>query len=134
MRPRALAVVVLGLAACGESEVSDLTYADVRAAARDQESFRTWFREVRGEQVAWTGRVVEVATEHGDEFVEVTVLSVDLDGAEPEIDARSEVSADEAEALSPGDEISFRARLENYEWTGDRPLLQLALNELEPAP
>ena len=79
----AAATLCGGLVACGDSgAVSDLSYAEVQqaAAAGDQARFRDWFREARGQRVAWNGRVVEVAKEHGDDFVEITMLIVDLDG------------------------------------------------------
>ena len=80
----AAATLCGGLVACGDSgAVSDLSYAEVQqaAAAGDQARFRDWFREARGQRVAWNGRVVEVAKEHGDEFVEINMLVVDLDSA-----------------------------------------------------
>jgi hypothetical protein len=63
-----------GLAACGEAEVSDVSYAQVREAAAtgDQDSFRRFFSDLRGQRVGWSGRVVEVTTEHGDDYAEIS--------------------------------------------------------------
>jgi hypothetical protein len=64
------------------AEVSDLSHAQVRQAAEsgDQESFRQFFSDLRGERVGRSGRVVEVKQEHGDDYAEIHTLLVDLDG------------------------------------------------------
>ena len=113
--------LIVGLAgACGEPEVSSLTYDDVSKAAqgRDAAAYRSYFADIRGQRVAWSGRVVEVKTEHGDEFMEVGVLVVDLDGVAPEEDAILQVSAGArviqvfdswVGALGPDDYVRFVA-------------------------
>jgi hypothetical protein len=127
-------VLIAGLAsACGEPEVSSLTYAEVRDAAqgKDAAAYRSYFRDVKGQRVAWSGRVVEVKTEHGDEFVEVSALVVDLDGAAPESDAVFQVSASTAEDMAPGREIKFTGLLQDYQWANQRPLLRLDVGDVE---
>jgi starvation-inducible outer membrane lipoprotein len=116
--------------ACGEPEVSDLTYAEVRDAAqgKDAAAYRITFR---GKRVAWSGRVVEVKTEHGDDFVEISTLVVDLDGAAPEEDAILQVSASTAEDKAPGQEVTFTALIQNFEWQDQRPLLRLEVGDIE---
>jgi hypothetical protein len=98
-------VLIAGLAsACGEPEVSNLTYAEIRDAAqgKDAAAYRSYFRDIKGKRVAWSGRVVEIKTEHGDEFVEVSALVVDLDGATPEEDAVSRCPPQPPRTWRPG--------------------------------
>jgi hypothetical protein len=114
--PGLAATLLAGLAGCGDSgEVSKLSYADVKqaAAAGDQASFRSFFRDLRGQRVAWRGRVVEVAKEHGDDFVEITTLVVDLDGdsgGTTDGDARFPISASLADEMIPGREVARHQR------------------------
>jgi hypothetical protein len=127
-------VLIAGLAsACGEPEVSNLTYAEIRDAAqgKDAAAYRSYFRDIKGKRVAWSGRVVEVKTEHGDEFVEISALVVDLDGATPEEDAVFQVSAATAEDMAPGREIRFTGSLQDFEWANRRPLLRLDVGDVE---
>jgi len=136
-RPGLAAALLAGLAGCGDSgEVSDLSYATIRKAADagDQASFQRWFRDVRGQRVAWRGRVVEVAKEHGDDFVEITMLVVDLDsgmGGTTDGDARFPVSAALADEMVPGREVAFTGRIEDYEWTADGPVVRLDAQRVE---
>jgi hypothetical protein len=131
-----LAGLLGGLAACGEAEVSDLSYAEVRQAARsgDEASFRKAFSEVRGQRVGWRGRVVEVAREHGDEFAEINLLLVDLDGEQggtTDPDASYRISAATAEEMVPGREVVLIGRLEDYDWSAEGPLLRLEGQRVE---
>ena len=126
--------LVAGLAsACDEPEVSNLTYAEVSEAAqgKDAAAYRSYFKEIKGQRVAWSGRVVEVKTEHGDEFVEVSALVVDLDGAAPAEDAVFQVSASTAEDMAPGQDVKFTGLLQDFEWTNQRPLLRLDVKDVE---
>ncbi len=137
LRPGLAAALVGALAACGDSgAVSDLSYAEVRqaAAAGDHARFRDWFSEVRGERVAWNGHVVEVEKEHGEDFVEITMLLVDLDGANggsTDGDVRLPISAALAEDMYAGREVSITGRIEDFEWTARRPVLQLDAQRIE---
>ena len=126
--------LIVGLAgACGEPEVSSLTYDDVSKAAqgRDAAAYRSYFADIRGQRVAWSGRVVEVKTEHGDEFLEVGVLVVDLDGVPPEEDAILQVSASTAEDMAVGQQVNFTGLIRDFEWTKQRPLLRLEVNDVQ---
>ena len=127
-------VLIAGVvSACGEPEVSNLTYAEVRDAAqgKDAAAYRSYFKDIRGQRVAWSGRVVEVKTEHGDEFVEISALVVDLDGAAPEEDAVFQVSASTAEDMAAGREVKFTGLLQDFEWANRRPLLRLDVRDVE---
>jgi hypothetical protein len=128
-----LALIASLVSACGEPEVSNLTYAEVRDAAqgKDAAAYRITFRDVRGTRVAWNGRVVEIKTEHGDDFVEISTLVVDLDGAAPEEDAILQVSASTAEDKAPGQEVSFTALIQDFGWANQRPLLRLEVRDIE---
>jgi hypothetical protein len=137
MSHRGLVVVLLsGLAACGEAEVANVSYAEVReaAAAGDDASFREYFRNLRGQRVAWSGRVVEVTKEHGDDYAEINLLLVDLDGeagGSGEGDASYRVSAATAEAMAPGREVKLTGRIEDYDWDPKGPLLRLEGQQVE---
>ena len=128
-----LGLIAVSAGACGEQEASNLTYAEVRDAAqgKDAAAYRSYFRDVKGQRIAWSGQVVEVKTEHGDEFVEVSALVVDLDDAAPKEDAVFQVSASTAEARAPGREEKFTGSLQDFEWTNQRPLLRLDVQDVE---
>jgi starvation-inducible outer membrane lipoprotein len=131
------AALICSLAACEDSgQVSDLSYDRIRQAAEtgDPASFRSFFRDIRGQRVAWGGRVVEVAKEHGDEFVEINMLVVDLDsasGGSTDGDVRFAISAALAEDMYPGREVKFTGRIEDYEWAAKRPVLKLDAQRVE---
>jgi hypothetical protein len=131
----ALALIAGLAAACGEPEVSDLSYASVRSAAegKDEAAFRSWFETVRGQRVAWRGRVVEIRTEHGDEFVEITLVEVDvdgLDGGTTDADVVFQVSASFAEDLAAGNEVAFTGTIDDFEWQNRRPRLRLDVKQV----
>ena len=135
--PGLAAALIGGLAACEDSgQVSDLSYDRIRQAAEtgDPASFRSFFRDIRGQRVAWGGRVVEVAKEHGDEFVEINMLVVDLDaaiGGTTDGDVRFAISAALAEEMYPGREVAFTGRIEDYEWAAEWPVLRLDAQRVE---
>lgn len=128
-----LAVIAGALCACGEPEVSNLTYAEVSEAAqgKDAAAFRTYFADVRGQRVAWNGRVVQARTEHGDEFAELGILEVDLDGAAPERDAILQVPVSTAREATAGQEVRFIGIVREFEWTNRGPVLRLEVREIE---
>jgi starvation-inducible outer membrane lipoprotein len=136
--PGLAAALIGGLAACEDSgQVSDLSYERVRhaAATGDQASFRSFFKDIRGQRVAWDGRVVEVAMEHADEAVEINMLVVDLDsaiGGTTDGDVRFAISAALAENMYPGREVKFTGRIEDYEWAAaEQPVLRLDAQRVE---
>jgi hypothetical protein len=141
MNLRHLGAIGLALslvAGCGEPKVSNLSYASVRAAAegKDETAFRSYFKDIKGQRVAWSGRVVEVKTEHGDEFVEVTLLEVDvdgLDGGTTDPDVVFPVSASFAEGMVAGSEVAFTGSIEDFEWVNRRPLLRLDVKQVRGA-
>jgi hypothetical protein len=128
-----LVLITAVASACGEPEVSNLTYAEVRDAAqgKDAAAYRSYFKDLKGKRVAWSGRVVEVRTEHGDEFAEIGALLLDLDGVAPEADAVLQVSVATAEDMAPGRTVKFTGTLQDVEWTNQRPLLRLEAKEIE---
>ncbi|HLT00558.1 MAG TPA: hypothetical protein VK001_00175 [Geminicoccaceae bacterium] len=128
-----LAVVAGLVGACEEPEISKLTYAEVSEAAKgkDAAAFRSYFADLRGQRVAWSGRVVDARTEHGDEFAELGILEVDLDGAAPEEDAILQVSVSTAREATPGQEVRFTGIIREFEWTNRRPVLRLEVREIE---
>ena len=124
------------LAACGEPKVSNLSYATVSAAAkgRDEASFRSWFKDIKGQRVAWSGRVVEVRKEHGEEFVELFLLAVDVDGLNggtTDPDVVFPVSASLANNLAAGSEVSFTGSIEEFDWVNRRPVLRLDVKQVQ---
>jgi hypothetical protein len=124
------------LAACGEPKVSNLSYATVSVAAkgRDEASFRSWFKDIKGQRVAWSGRVVEVRKEHGEEFVELFLLAVDVDGLNggtTDPDVVFPVSASLANNLAAGSEVSFTGSIEDFDWVNRRPVLRLDVKQVQ---
>ena len=128
-----LVLITAVASACGEPEVSNLTYAEVRDAAqgKDAAAYRHYFQDLKGKRVAWSGRVVEVRTEHGDEFAEIGALVLDLDGIAPEADAVLQVPVATAEDMAPGRTVKFTGELQDVEWANQRPLLRLEAKDTE---
>ena len=139
MNLRQLGAIGLALAlaaACGQPKVSNLSYATVAAAAkgRDEAAFRSWFQDIKGQRVAWSGRVVEVRKEHGEEFVELTTLAVDLDGLNggtTDPDVVFPVSASLANGLIAGSEVRFTGSIEDFDWVDRRPVLRLDVKQVQ---
>ena len=135
--PGLVAALIAGLAACEDADrVSGLSFDRVRHAAvtGDQASFRSFFKGIRGQRVAWDGRVVEVAKEFGDDYAEVNMLVVDLDsalGGSTDGDVRFAISAALAESMYSGREVKFTGRIEDYEWPAQQPVLRLAAQRVE---
>jgi hypothetical protein len=92
------------------------------AQGKDGTAYRSAFKDFNGKRVAWSGRVVEAKTEHGDEFAEIGVLVVDLDGDGPEEDAVLQVPTSTAGEMTPGREVKFTGLLRDFEWANGRPL------------
>jgi hypothetical protein len=124
------------LAACGEPKVSNLSYASVQAAAegKSEAAFRSYFKNIQGQRVAWSGRVVEVMTEHGAESVEVTLLEVDIDGlagGTTDPDVVFPVSASFADGVVAGTPVAFTGSIEDFDWVDQRPLLRLDVKQVQ---
>ena len=138
MNLRDLGAIGLALslvAACGEPEVSNLSYASVRAAAegKDEATFGSWFKDIKGQRVAWSGRVVEVKTDTGVQAAETTLLEVDLDGLDggtTDPDVVFPVSASFADGMVAGSEVAFTGSIESFEWVNRRPLLRLDVKQV----
>ncbi len=133
---RAAAVgAALVVAACGETEVSDVSFGQVREAmAGDGAGFDQYFPSVKGKAVRWTGRVTESARRRGDDFVEEGHLFVDMDepgaGSEdPDVTFQIPVSA--IDTLKPGDPVTYVAIIREFERTDGRILLKLELKSLQ---
>ncbi len=132
----AIGLALTLVAACGEPKVSNLSYATVSAAAkgRDEAAFRGWFKDIKGQRVAWSGRVVEVRKEHGDEYVELTLVEVDVDGlagGTTDADVEFPVSASLAARLISGSEITFTGSIEDFDWVDRRPVLRLDVKQVQ---
>jgi hypothetical protein len=122
--------------AAARTRVTNVSSAEVgeAAAAGDEASFHEYFWNLRGQRVAWSGRLVEVTKEHGDDYAEINLLLVDLDGeagGSGEGDASYRVSAATAEAVVPGCEAKLTGRIEDCDWSAKGPLLRLEGQQVE---
>ncbi len=78
--------------------------------------------------------MVEVKKEHGDEFVELNVLEVDLDGmagGTTDPDVVFPVSASLADRLVSGSEVKFTGSIEDFDWVNRRPVLRLDVKQVQ---
>ena len=78
--------------------------------------------------------MVEVTKEHGDDYTEIHVLLVDLDGehgGSTDGDASFRISAALAEEMFPGREVKLTGRVEDYDWSAKGPLLRLEAQRVE---
>jgi len=92
----------MGLVACGETPVSDITAASAIEAVRSGDT-KAW-EAVRSKKVRWAGKVEKVQMIHGDEFVKEYFLRFDPgfgDGAKAEV----QINASAAESYKPGQAV-----------------------------
>ncbi|MDH3476498.1 MAG: hypothetical protein OEM59_22695 [Rhodospirillales bacterium] len=122
----------LMLSACGDGgEVSNLTFDDVRrAAVGDEAGFRQYFDGVKGQRVAWQGKVVEARREFGDDYAESGLLLVDMDGAGAE-DVSFAIPPSKLADFQPGQDVRFTAFLREYELRKGTLLLKMEMKAVE---
>ena len=128
-------VLAVALAACGDDEVADISYEQLRdaAAAGDAASFKTYFEEMKGKRVAWQGQVAEARREMEDDYMQTGVLLVDMDAAQNAgPDVVFKVSPDRLPEFQPGQPVKFTAVIREYELVkGGGLLLKLQAKEVQ---
>ena len=128
-------VAGLGLAACGDEPASDIQVVEVRDAMNgDPAAFETYFDGIKGKTVKWSGRVVESIRQHGDDYIEEGVLTVDLD-AEGEgtkaADAKLDIKPSQIDSFKPDQPVTFVAVIREFEPGPDGPVLKLEMKEVQ---
>jgi predicted extracellular nuclease len=124
------------VAACGDNEkVSDVRFADVRKAEDGgPEALRSYVDKIRGKKVRWSGVVTESVREHGDDYIEIGYLLVDLDTAgqgSPAADVIFEIKPSQIDEFQPGDGVTVVGVVREFERRGDATLLKLEMKELD---
>lgn len=128
---------VLGLSACdgGNETVSELQVAEVREAmSGDPAAFETYFANIRGQKIKWSGRVVESAKRYGDDYIEEGHLYVDLDAegqGTKAPDAQFMIKPSQVESFKPDQPVTFVAIIREFEKSPDGPMLKLELKEIQ---
>ncbi len=130
-------VAGLGLAACdgGDQPVSELQVVDVRNAMNgDPAAFETYFADIKGQRVKWSGRVVESIRQFGDDYIEEGILVVDLDAegqGSKAADARLPIKPSQIDSFQPDQPVTFVAIIREYEKGPEGPVLKLELKEIQ---
>lgn len=122
------ALLLMGLAACGETPVSDITAASAIEAVRSGDA-KAW-EAVRSKKVRWAGKVEKVQMIHGDEFVKEYFLRFDPgfgDGAKAEV----QINASAAESYKPGQAVSVTGIVLSHEKEGQTTLVKLGSGKVE---
>jgi starvation-inducible outer membrane lipoprotein len=123
------------LVACGEGEtVSDLKFSDVRKAKDGgPDALRSYVQEIRGKKVRWSGVVTEAVREHGDDYMEIAFLLVDLDAkgeGSPDADVIFEIKPSQIDALPAGQDVTFVGAIRELDRRGDGTMLMLEVDEV----
>lgn len=132
-----LAALALAAAACGEEEVSDIPFAEVRAAiaGKDQDATAAYIREtLKGKTVRWPGTVTEVALQRGDDYVEEAYLYVDFDaaGAHPAADGVLQIGPSDVKKFAEGQAVTVVAKVRELARESATPqMLRMSLTRIE---
>lgn len=127
----------LGLAACdgGNETVSDLQVAEVREAMNgDPAAFETYFANIKGQKIKWSGQVVESSKRFGDDYIEEGHLYVDLDAegqGTKAADAHLMIKPSQVDSFKPEQPVTFVAIIREFEKSPDGPVLKLELKEIQ---
>jgi len=128
MKSAFAALLLMGLVACGETPVSDITAASAIEAVRSGDT-KAW-EAVRSKKVRWAGKVEKVQMIHGDEFVKEYFLRFDPgfgDGAKAEV----QINASAAESYKPGQAVSVTGIVLSHEKEGQTTLVKLGSGKVE---
>lgn len=121
-------LLLVGLVACGETPVSDITAIAAIEAVRSGDD-KAW-DAVRSKKVRWAGKVEKVQMIHGDEFVKEYYLRFDVgfgDGAMAEV----QISPSAAEDYKPGQAITVTGIVLSHEKEGKTMLVKLGSGKIE---
>lgn len=125
----------IGLAACGEEPVAEISFNELKQVAErgDAAAFKARFDAVKGKKVAWTGAVVEAQRQFGDDYAEEGLLIVDVaPAASPPVpEAEFKVPPSRLADFKPGQAVTFTAVIREYELDKGALRLKLEMRELQ---
>ena len=122
------ALLLVGLAACGEQPVSDITAETAIEAIRGGND-KAW-EAVRSKKVRWTGSVVKVLMIHGDDFIEEHYLRFDPGfgaGAVAEV----QVKPSDAKKYKPGQAVTVTGVVLSHETEQQKIIAKLGSGKFE---
>jgi len=122
------ALLLMGLAACGETPVSDIKAPAVIEAAKSGDD-KAW-EAVRSKKVRWAGKVEKVQMIHGDEFVKEYFVRFDPGfgaGAVAEV----QINPSEAEKFKPGQAVTVTGLILSHEKEGKTTVVKLGSGKIE---
>jgi hypothetical protein len=131
-----VAFVALSLSGCDGDKpaTSQVDYQQVsQAAAQGEAAFKSQFEAFRGKRVRWSGTVVEVIREFGDDYAQLFFMHVDMDppgAAAPRPDVLFEIKPSQFDAFKPGQPITFSGIIREYVVEGGNILLKLQAEEV----
>ncbi|MDA1090620.1 MAG: hypothetical protein O3A85_09950 [Proteobacteria bacterium] len=122
------ALLVIGVAACGEKPVSDIKAATAIEAIRGGDA-KAW-AAVRSQKVRWAGKVVQVQMIHGDEFVKEYYLRFDP-GFGAGAFAEVQIKPSKAEDYKPGQPVTVTAIVLSHEQENQKTIVKLGSGKVE---
>ena len=128
LKAASLALLLMGLAACGEKPLSDIKAPTVIEAILSGDD-KAW-DEMRSKKIRWAGSVVQVLMVHGDEFVKEYHLRFDPGfgaGAIAEVPIRPS----QAENYKPGQAITVTALILSHEKENQTTIVKLGSGKVE---
>ncbi len=122
------ALLLMGLAACGEQPLSDIKAPTVIEAIRSGDA-KAW-DAVRSKKVRWAGSVVQVLLVHGDDFVIEYYLRFDP-GFGAKAIADVQIKPSQAEYYKPGQAVTVTALILSYEKENQTTIVKLGSGKVE---
>ena len=122
------ALLLMGLAACGEKPLSDIKAPAVIEAIRSGDA-KAW-DAVRSKKIRWAGSVVQVLMVHGDEFVKEYYLRFDP-GFGPKAIAEVPIRPSEAENYKPGQAVTVTALILSFEKENQTTIVKSGSGKVE---
>lgn len=123
-----LALLLMGLAACGEQPVSDIKAQAAIEAIRSGDA-KAW-DAVRSKKVRWAGKVQKVLMIHGDDFVEEHYLRFDP-GFGAGAFAEVQVNPSEAKKYKPGQTVTVTGIVLSHEIEQQTTIVKLGSGKVE---
>ncbi len=128
LKAASLALLLMGLAACGETPVSDIKAPTVIEAVRGGDD-KAW-DAVRGKKIRWAGSVVQVLMIHGDDFVEEHYLRFDPGFGAGAI-AEVPIDPSQAKKYKPGQTVTVTALILSHEKEKQTTIVKLGSGKVE---
>ncbi len=128
LKAASLALLLMGLAACGETPVSDIKAPAVIEAIRSGDD-KAW-DAMRSKKIRWAGSVVRVLMIYGDDFVEEHYIRFDP-GFGPKAVAEVQVDPSVAKKYKPGQTVTVTALILSFEKEKQTTIVKLGSGKLE---